>query len=72
MAGEFNFFNSCIQQLLYNVPAGRKRAAEESATEKRETRSAKVPRTEARKSAKGTGKKGAARLKVCAPASLSP
>ncbi|KAG2107890.1 uncharacterized protein F5147DRAFT_695595 [Suillus discolor] len=44
--------------------AGRKRAAEESATEKRETRSAKVPRTEARKSAKGTGKKGAARLKT--------
>lgn len=44
--------------------AGRKRAAEESATGKRETRSAKVPRTEARKSAKGTGKKGAARLKT--------
>ncbi|KAG1868840.1 hypothetical protein C8R48DRAFT_701533 [Suillus tomentosus] len=44
--------------------AGRKRAAEESATEKRETRSAKVPRTEARKSAKSTGKKGAARLKT--------
>ncbi|KAG2075845.1 hypothetical protein BDR04DRAFT_1149563 [Suillus decipiens] len=44
--------------------AGRKRAAEESATEKRETRSAKVPRTEGRKSAKGAGKKGAARLKT--------
>ncbi|KAG1865269.1 hypothetical protein F4604DRAFT_995919 [Suillus subluteus] len=44
--------------------AGRKRAAEESATEKRETRSAKVPRTEGRKSAKGTGRKGAARLKT--------
>ncbi|KAG2140972.1 uncharacterized protein EDB93DRAFT_650975 [Suillus bovinus] len=43
--------------------AGRKRAAEESATEKRETRSAKVPKTEPRKSAKGTGRKGAARLK---------
>ncbi|KAG2138964.1 hypothetical protein DEU56DRAFT_801110 [Suillus clintonianus] len=44
--------------------AGRKRAAEESATDKRETRSAKVPRTEARKGAKGAGKKGAARLKT--------
>ncbi|KAG2040200.1 hypothetical protein BDR03DRAFT_949332 [Suillus americanus] len=44
--------------------AGRKRAAEESATEKRETRSAKVPRTEGRKSAKGAGRKGAARLKT--------
>ncbi|KAG1748910.1 uncharacterized protein EDB91DRAFT_1197557 [Suillus paluster] len=43
---------------------GRKRAAEESPTEKRETRSAKVPKTESRKSTKGTGRKGGSKLKT--------
>ncbi|KAG0706549.1 hypothetical protein DFH29DRAFT_872318 [Suillus ampliporus] len=44
--------------------AGRKRAAEESPAEKRETRSAKVPKTEGRKSAKGTGRKGGTKSKT--------
>lgn len=43
---------------------GKRRAPEDSPADKRETRSAKVPRTEGRKSARGTGRKGAARLKT--------
>ncbi|OJA21536.1 hypothetical protein AZE42_01797 [Rhizopogon vesiculosus] len=43
---------------------GRKRAAEDSTAEKRETRSAKVPKTEGEKGAKGAGRKGRARAKT--------
>ncbi|KIJ63290.1 hypothetical protein HYDPIDRAFT_134375 [Hydnomerulius pinastri MD-312] len=51
--------------------AGKKRAAPaDTATEKRETRSAKVPKTEGAKSAGKASAKGAARLKTSVPASV--